>query len=169
MDEARIIALDVGHQQVSSIRIPGESIRSRPDGYTIQQLAADRIQDQDSAGAARRREYKVRCSVGTQDATSLWAVWQRPLEAEALCINDLDRVIGGVSDKYAASGDVHVAVVESSGGVGWQCDLSLENEHVGLLILRSHRSSEWLRAPGVRRSLPSAPGDCPYHGILSWS
>jgi hypothetical protein len=105
----------VGHEHPAALGIPGQSVRPRPDSIDRGHKQQVRVDGQEPSRSSRRREDESR-RLSTENTARLRAVRDGG-EIRSLCVDDLDRVGGRVSDKDATAGEMNIAVIEATLGM----------------------------------------------------
>ena len=98
VDQSCLVLLDIGHQQVLPVWVPGQAVGARPDRNCSQDGIRRGIDHQELARAARRREDQ-RVALGTENPTGLRAAGNGRQVAQTLSIDDLDSACRRIGDE----------------------------------------------------------------------
>jgi hypothetical protein len=94
-------------------RIPGETIRSTPNGDPRFQPWARRVDEQNFSGATGSGDHQIG-GRWTENPTGLLAIGNCGQVAKLLAVDDLNCAVSGMSYEDAAGGLVHVPMVEAT-------------------------------------------------------
>ena len=128
IQQARVKALDVGYQHLTSNGVPGQTIGLRPDRKSPQLLAGVRVEYQQMTVASSCGEHefsRIRC---VQDSAAFRAARQCALQMETGTVNDVDGAVASVRDEHTAGGWMDIAVVETTTQLGGQHDAACKCE-----------------------------------------
>jgi hypothetical protein len=120
--------LNVGYQQVLTPAVPGQTVRFRSDRDFGAQRTGKRVQYENLAGAACRRENESTVTLGAQHTAAFGTARHGSIQCQASAIDDLDGVIGRMCHEHTARVEMYVAVVEITRTMGWQHHVSAQGE-----------------------------------------